>query len=152
MITIRKEVVKEVIGTKNTKKILETIHTGLQVLAGQTEKLMRTIENLESEDKQSAGKTDKGKAKAGSSKKTRSKPVAKKKAQASPKRPTPTKKNATDTVVEAVEKARKPVDVATLAKTTGFEQKKVRNIVSRATKQGRINRAGRGLYKASSAK
>ena len=34
----------------------------------------------------------------------------------------------------------------TLIKKTGFEDKKIRNILFRASKQGKIKRAGRGMY------
>ncbi|MBW1676008.1 MAG: integration host factor subunit beta [Deltaproteobacteria bacterium] len=38
------------------------------------------------------------------------------------------------------------VDVPTLMKKTGFEDKKIRNIVFKASKAGEIKRAGRGIY------
>jgi len=41
---------------------------------------------------------------------------------------------------------KKGVDTATLIKKTGFDVKKVRNIISRTSKQGKIKRADRGIY------
>ena len=41
---------------------------------------------------------------------------------------------------------KKGVDVTTLKEKTGFDDKKVRNIVFRASKQGKIKKTGRGIY------
>jgi hypothetical protein len=71
------------------------------------------------------------------------------KSKAKPVRRTPAKKKAptaTDQVLKIIKRSKKGVDVPTLAKKTGFEDKKVRGIVYRAVKQGKIKRAGRGLY------
>ena len=45
-----------------------------------------------------------------------------------------------------IKRSKKGVDVPTLVKKTGFEDKKIRNIVFKASKQGKIKRAGRGIY------
>ena len=135
------------IGAKNTKKVLETIQTGLKVLSSQTEKLMQMVESLEKEEAQAAKKQDQ----TGAAKKPKKKPEtnAAKKAR-TPKRgqarSKATQKTATDQVVEIIQNANRPLNVADLSEMTGFEQKKVRSIVSKAARQGRINRAGRGLY------
>jgi predicted Rossmann fold nucleotide-binding protein DprA/Smf involved in DNA uptake len=141
-------VVKELIGTKNMRKILETIHSGLQMLSGQTEKLMKAVENFEKEEAEATRKKTATGPSRGTAKKKAPRATAKKQ-RTKGKRPAtkkPAEKTATEKVVEIVEKANRPLDVAALAEMTGYDQKKVRNIVSRATKQGRINRAGRGLY------
>ena len=53
---------------------------------------------------------------------------------------------ATAQVVNIIEKAKKSVDAPTLIKKTGLEDKQIRNILFRASKQGKIKRAGRGIY------
>jgi len=53
---------------------------------------------------------------------------------------------ATNQVLNIVKRSKKGVDMATLMKKTGFNEKKVRNIIFRASKQGKIQRTGRGLY------
>ena len=53
---------------------------------------------------------------------------------------------ATDQVLKIIKLAKKGVDVPTLKKKTGFDDKKVRNIVFRAAKEGRIKKSGRGVY------
>ncbi len=53
-----------------------------------------------------------------------------------------------DRVLRVMKKYTDGVDVATLKKRTRFEDKKIRNIVSRLNKKGKIKRASRGIYKA----
>jgi len=53
---------------------------------------------------------------------------------------------ATDQVLKLIKRTKKGVDAPTLMKKTGFADKKVRNILMRASKQGRIKRADRGIY------
>jgi hypothetical protein len=65
------------------------------------------------------------------------KPAVKKKAAA------PT---ATDQVLKIIARSKKGVDVPTLMKKTRFEEKKVRNIVTRAFSQKKIKRVTRGIY------
>jgi hypothetical protein len=58
-----------------------------------------------------------------------------------------TKLTATDQVLKMVNTSKEGVDIITIKKRTGFEDKKVRNIIFRAYKEGKIQRAERGLYK-----
>jgi len=63
----------------------------------------------------------------------------------------PAKKNAvrvtdTDQVLNIINRSKNGVDTATLMKKTGFDQKKVRNILHRTFKQGKIKRAEKGIY------
>jgi hypothetical protein len=73
----------------------------------------------------------------GAAKKAAKKPAVKKKAAA------PT---ATDQVLKIITRSKKGVDVPTLMKKTGFDEKKVRNIVTRAFSQKKIKRVARGIY------
>jgi hypothetical protein len=67
-------------------------------------------------------------------------------AQEAPAKKKATKATATDQVLKIINRSKKGVDVATLKKKTGFEDKKLRNIIFRANKEGKIQRAERGLY------
>ena len=66
------------------------------------------------------------------------------------KKATPRKKagkmTATEQILSIVRRSRKGVDVPALKRKTGFEDKKVRNIIFRASKEGRIKKVGRGIY------
>jgi len=53
---------------------------------------------------------------------------------------------ATEQILGIVKRFKKGVDVPTLKKKTGFDDKKVRNIVFRASKEGKIKKTGRGIY------
>jgi len=57
-----------------------------------------------------------------------------------------TKLTATQQILSIVRRSRKGVDVPTLKIKTGFEDKKVRNIIFRASKEGKIKKVGRGIY------
>ena len=88
------------------------------------------------------GKSEKGtpakasKAKAAPAKKALKAPGKKKSAQIT----------ATDQVLQIINRSKKGVNTATLMKKTGFDQKKVRNILQRTFKQGKIKRADKGVY------
>jgi predicted transcriptional regulator of viral defense system len=56
------------------------------------------------------------------------------------------KKTDTDKVLVIINRFKKGVDTATLMKKTGFDQKKVRNILHRTFKQGKITRVDKGVY------
>jgi hypothetical protein len=56
------------------------------------------------------------------------------------------KMTATEKVLSVMRRSSRGVDIAGLKAKTGFEDKKIRNIVFRLAKQGTIKRAGRGVY------
>jgi hypothetical protein len=78
------------------------------------------------------------------------------KPKAKPTKQTPAKKapakkkaaqpTATDEILKIVRGSKKGVDAPTLVKKTGFNQKKVRNILFRTYKQGKIKRLDKGIY------
>jgi len=51
-----------------------------------------------------------------------------------------------ETVLKIIGRSRKGVDVAALKAETGFGDKKIRNIIQRANKEGKIKRVARGVY------
>ena len=66
-----------------------------------------------------------------------------------PVAPNKGKKSGTQTVLDMVRKSPKGIDAGTLIKKTGFEDKKIRNILFKALTDGKIERVGRGVYKSS---
>ena len=54
--------------------------------------------------------------------------------------------SATDQVLNIINRSKKGVDNATLMKKTGFNKKKVTNILQRTFKQGKIKRVDKGVY------
>ena len=53
---------------------------------------------------------------------------------------------ATDQVLTIIKRSKNGVDTATLMSKTGFNEKKVRNILQRTYKQGKIKRVEKGIY------
>ena len=53
-----------------------------------------------------------------------------------------------DKVLKLLKQYRAGADVSKLKARTGFEDKKIRNIIFKLSKKGRIKRTGRGVYKA----
>ena len=53
---------------------------------------------------------------------------------------------ATEQILDIIKRFKKGVGVPTLKEKTGFDDKKVRNIVFRASKEGKIKKSGRGIY------
>ena len=112
---------------KKLKKDLQAVTKELKALIRKTEAM--AVYKLE---KAQAAKKRKPKAKAQTTKKASAKE--------------PTARIAADQVVNIIRRSKKGADVPTLIKKTGFEDKKIRNMVFRAAKQGKIKRAGRGIY------
>jgi glutamate mutase epsilon subunit len=69
-----------------------------------------------------------------------------KKAPKAPVKKKAVKATATDQVLNIINRSKKGVNTATLMEKTGFDVKKVRNIISRIFKQGKIKKADRGIY------
>ena len=112
-----------------------TITKDLQAISKELTKLVKQTEKLAA----ALSKTEKPKAKSVRTK-TKAKTVTKK----APVKPA--KKTATDMVLEIINRSKKGVDAAALMKKTGFDQKKVRNILHRTYKQGKIKRVEKGIY------
>jgi hypothetical protein len=102
----------------------------LNILTRQTEKLIKAVDRFEK---------DRG------AKKAKAKPSKRLPAKRAPRKRATTQ-TATDQVVNIIKRSKKGIDTPTLIKKTGFEDKKIRNILFRATKQGKIRKAGRGIY------
>ena len=84
-------------------------------------------------------------------KKATAKPVKAKTTKMTPAKKAPSKKKpakltATDKVLKIIMGRKTGVDTATLMKKTGFNQKKVTNILQRTFKQGKIKRVAKGIY------
>ena len=112
-----------------------TINKDLQTIGKELTKLVNQIENLAV----ALGKAEKSKAKSVQTKTTTQAVTKKAPAKGG-------KKTDTDKVLAIINRSKKGVDTATLMKKTGFDQKKVRNILHRTYKQGKITRVGKGIY------
>jgi predicted Rossmann fold nucleotide-binding protein DprA/Smf involved in DNA uptake len=78
--------------------------------------------------------------------KPKAKPTTKTPAKKAPARMKAAQPTATDQILKIIRGSKKGVDAPTLVKKTGFNQKKVRNILFRTYKQGKIKRVDKGIY------
>ena len=118
------------------KKDLRAVQTDIKALEKKMDKLLKAF--------------DEGK-------KTKVKPAAKKaatkvvRAKKAPVKKVVAKKRgvnvtATDQVLKIIKRSKKGVNVSSIKTKTGFDDKKVRNIIFRTTKEGKIKKVGRGIY------
>jgi predicted transcriptional regulator of viral defense system len=127
------------------KKDLMALKKDITVVGKKVENLLKEFEK---DKKGKAPKASKAKAvKTKTAKKAPAKPAKK-----APAKKKTVKVTATDQVLKIVNSSKKGVDNPTLMKKTGFDERKVRNIIFRAYKEGKIQRAGRGLYSGAKAK
>ena len=119
------------------KKDLQAVKKDIKALEKKMEKLLNAY-----------GKPQKPKT----AKKANRKTVkVKAKRAAAVKKAAPSKKSAkrttsTEQILKIIKRSRKGVNVPALKAKTGFEDKKVRNIIFRASKEGKIKKVGRGIY------
>ena len=124
---------------KKLKQDLIAVNKELKALVKKTESLMKSVDTIE---KAKAIKSKKA------SPKKAIKPKAVKKVAA---KITPTKKRSvkptdTDKVLNIIKRSKKGVTTQALIKKTGFDAKKIANMVFRATKMGKIKSVSKGIY------
>jgi len=110
---------------KKLKKDLEAVARDLKGLTQKTEKIVRELKRL---DKAQATKKPKAKA-------ARKKPVKRGK-----------RVTATNSVLRIIERRKRGIDTATLRKRTGYDTNKIRIILYRLKKRGKIKSEARGIY------
>ena len=121
---------------------LKTVVDGLKSITKSVEKLASKLEKIAPK-----GETKrKLKAKPAAKTKTKAAPTAK----AAPKAKKTTAKKApataAGTVLAIVNRSKKGVDSATLSEKTGFDNKKIANIVFKLRKLGKIKSVSKGVY------
>jgi polyphosphate kinase len=73
--------------------------------------------------------------------------MAQKTSMPKPAAPNKGKKTAIQTVLDIIQKSKTGIDAGTLIKKTGFNDKKIHNILFKALTTGKIERVRRGVYK-----
>ena len=136
------------------KKELQAVKKDLNALAKRVDKLIAAMKKAD------AKKTSKAKAvkkvapkktvaKKAAPKKTVTKKAAPKKTvakKAAPKKAADKKVTAADTVFNAIAELKNGTNTAGLLKETGFDKKKVANIIFKLKKQGKISSPKKGIY------
>jgi hypothetical protein len=123
------------------KRDLQAVRRDFKALERKMEKLLKAAEKAGAAKKVAKSKAVKTKA---VKSKTGRATTAKRATRTARKRAPQV--TATDQILRIIKRSKKGVDVPTLKKKTGFDDKKVRNIVFRASKEGRIKKSGRGIY------
>jgi hypothetical protein len=119
----------------NLKKNLQTVNKDLKALAKKVDGIIIAIDKLE---KPKATKKPIAKpVKAKTVKKTPVKKAAVKKAASA---------TAVDTVLAIIKRSKKGVGTAALMEKTGYNRKKIANLVFSLGKQGKIKSVGKGAY------
>lgn len=113
----------------NFKKDLQAVMNELKSLTKKVEKLSSSIMKLSKPKPPSKSKA--------------AKKVAPKKA---PKAPKAKKETAADAVYRIIRRSRKGVNTSVLKEKTGFDDKKVQNIVYKLKKQNKIKSERKGIY------
>jgi hypothetical protein len=136
---------------KEIEKILKTVSDGLKLASqgilslaekvNEAAKAMGTTENSAAKATAAAWKTKpKTKTKTSKKGKTGVKTIRTKKVAGVQS------KTAIDTIFDIIKKSNTPINTAALRGKTGFESKKISNVLFKLKKQGKIKSAGKGLY------
>ena len=104
---------------------LKALNNNIQALGKTLDRLLKAVEKDE---------------------KVKAKPTRKPPAKKTPAKKKAVQPTATDEILKIIRGSKKGVDAPTLVKKTGFNQKKVRNILFRTYKQGKIKRIDKGIY------
>jgi DNA replicative helicase MCM subunit Mcm2 (Cdc46/Mcm family) len=114
---------------KNLKRELQSVLKGLNSLAQKAEKIAEKLDKLETVQVPKTSKARTGV-------KAKTERVAKRSAKAT----------AIDTVFDIIKRSRKGADTTALKHKTGFDDKKIWNIINRLKQQKRIKSERKGVY------
>ena len=131
---------------KSSDAVLSFMSEALKSLSVECERLMGGVTKFEPAKRVERKVRAKAKKKTPVKKKAPAKKKVPAKKTVAPKRKRVKKLSDTDKVLRVIRGHKKGVDIPKLKKKTGFADNKVRAIVYRASKEGKIKRLGRGVY------
>ena len=133
---------------KEVQSLLEIVSDGLKTLAQKVEAIAEKVDDVagaKSPTKR-AGKAKPPAAKKAVKAKKTAPAAAKRATPAAAKKADPKAPTAVNTVLAIIDSANQGVNIAALKEKTGFDQKKVANIIFKLKKQGKIKTAAKGVY------
>jgi predicted Rossmann fold nucleotide-binding protein DprA/Smf involved in DNA uptake len=132
---------------KEIQSLLKIVSDGLKTIAQGIEAVSDKVDEVaESQSAVQAQTGAKPKAKkSATTAAAKKKPVRKTAAKKSPKKAA-SPPTAVETVFKIISRSKKGVDVATLMKKTGYDRKKVSNVIYKLGKQGKIKSIDKGVY------
>ena len=125
---------------KEIQSLLKIVSDGLKVIAQGIEAVSGKVDEIAKSQTAEKPKAKKPAAAAAKSKKA-AKPAAK-----APKKKAAGATPAAETVLNTISASKQGIDITTLMKKTGFERKKVSNIIYKLGKQGKIKSIKKGVY------
>ncbi len=131
---------------KELDVFLKTVVDGMKSMAQGIEVLAKKLETI---TKSSVDVTPKKKAKAKPVRKAPAKSSKQEAVQKAPKKAVSKKSKpptAADTVLGVIDRSKKGVNTATLMEKTGYDQKKIANLVYKLKNQGKIKSVNKGVY------
>ena len=142
---------------QNLKTELKAVSAALNSLAENVEVLVKALDSPEKKTVTKKTVTKKTVAKPTIEKQpTKSAQIKPKKTKSAPPKKAPAKRKAvsrskhkktdTDRVVGIIKRAKRGVDIDELRRKTQFDNKKISNIVHRASQANKIKKIGRGVY------
>ncbi|MBU0734108.1 MAG: hypothetical protein ABIE47_11685 [Pseudomonadota bacterium] len=131
---------------KELETILKTVSDGLKILAQGVNAIADKLEKFVDPRKEKDGKPQPepkpDEHRAETSKKRTPQKAVKKSVSERKKRTA-----ASDTVYEIIGSTKGPVDISVLVEKTGFQKKKIHNVLYRLKKQGKVETVSKGLYR-----
>ena len=132
---------------KEIQSLLKIVSDGLKTIAQGIEAVSDKVDEVaksQSAAKAQTGSEPKAK-KSASTAAPKKKPVRKTTAKA-PKKKAASPPTAVETLFSIISRSKKGIDVATLMKKTGYDRKKVSNVIYKLGKQGKIKSIDKGVY------
>jgi predicted Rossmann fold nucleotide-binding protein DprA/Smf involved in DNA uptake len=115
------------------QSLLKIVSDGLKMIAQGFEAVSEKVDEI-------------AKSQADEEPKAAANPKAKKSAPAAPKKKAAKAPTAAETVEQIIGRSKKGIDTTTLMKKTGYDRKKVANLVFKLGKQGKIKSIDKGVY------
>lgn len=125
---------------KEYKNLLKMVSDGLRLISQGVEAISEKIEEVAKSET-----TEESKRKPGKPAPSGKKAAGRKPARTSQKK-TAAVPTAAETVYKIISGSKKGVDTATLIKKSGFDRKKIANIIYKLGKQGKIKSIDKGVY------
>jgi predicted Rossmann fold nucleotide-binding protein DprA/Smf involved in DNA uptake len=125
---------------KEIQSLLKIVSDGLKIIAQGVEAISEKVDEISKPQT-----VVKPKVKKAATAATKSKKAGKIAAKASKKK-TAAMPTAAETVFQIISRSKKGADMATLMKKTGYDRKKVANVIYKLGKQGKIKSIDKGVY------
>jgi Replication protein A C terminal len=125
---------------------LQILNKGIKAIGVKLDKLLAVVEKSEKPKVARKAVTKKAAASPAKAKAVKKAPAKKAPAVKAATKKKAAQPTATDQVLKIINRSKKGVGVVALMEKTGFNQKKVYNIVHKISKLGKVKSAGKGIY------